>query len=254
MDRVDGRKCVALPGRVAWQMGLVLLVALAAAGLTGVRSSGAADEKDAPPDPAARAREAALRRRSVNKLKQLALAMHNYHSVNGSFPAAAVFDKDGKPLLSWRVLLLPYLEEQKLYNDFHLDEPWDSAHNKKLLERMPKTYQLDIPGQKPNETVYVGLAGKGTVFDGKKGVKITDITDGTSNTVMFVESARGVPWSKPEDLPYDPAKPLPKLGLISSGGSAAFCDGSVRFIATGTPEATIRALITRNGGEVPGAF
>jgi hypothetical protein len=226
---------------------LALVTGLAVAGLFGIRGSVSADEKSAP---AEKLSEIALRRQSVNKLKQLALAMHNYHSVNGSFPAAAVYGKDGKPLLSWRVVLLPYLDENKLFNEFHLDEAWDSEHNKKLLERMPKTYRLQYEGQKPDETVYVGLTGKGTIFDGKKGVKIQDITDGTSNTVLFVESARPVPWTKPDDLPYDADKPLPKLGIIPSGFDAAFADGSVRWLKASVPVETLRALITRNGGEV----
>src|SRR6202789_1676353 len=86
------------------------------------------------------AREAARRAQCVNNLKQIGLAMHNYHSANDAFPMPAITDKDGKPLLSRRVAILPYIEKQELYNKFKLEEPWDSPHNKALLKEMPTTY------------------------------------------------------------------------------------------------------------------
>jgi hypothetical protein len=198
-------------------------------------------------------REAAARIQSVNNLKQLALAMHSYHDANNSFPPHAVYSKDGKPLLSWRVLLLPYIDQNKLYEEFKLDEPWDSEHNKKLLEKMPVLFAC--PGAKtgPTDTVYQAFVGPGAGFEGKKGVKIPDITDGTSNTIMFVEAAAAVPWTKPEDLAFDPAKPLPKLGGHFKGGfNAAIFDGSVRFISNAVKAETLKAAITRNGGETLG--
>jgi prepilin-type processing-associated H-X9-DG protein len=189
---------------------------------------------------------------SQNNLKQIVLAMHNYHDSMGAFPPAALCDKDGKPLLSWRVAILPYVEQANLYNQFKLDEPWDSAHNKKLLERMPPIYS---PGQvktkEPNTTFYQVFVGKGAGFEGRQGLRITDFTDGTSNTVLVVEAGDPVPWTKPEDLPYDDKKPLPKVGgLHPDGFNAAFADGSVRFLRKAIKEETLRALITRNGGEV----
>jgi hypothetical protein len=200
----------------------------------------------------ARMRQSAARSLSQNNLKQLALAMHNYHSTYGHFPAAASYDKNGKALLSWRVELLPYLEQQELYKQFKLDEPWDSPDNKKLLAKMPSVFAA--PGSRGgSDTVYQGFTGKGTIFEGKKGIDIRDILDGTSNTIMFVEAANAVPWTKPEDLPYDPDKPLPKLGGLFPGGfNAALCDGSVRFVPKTVSEKTLRAAITRSGGEVLG--
>jgi prepilin-type processing-associated H-X9-DG protein len=196
-------------------------------------------------------RESANRITSQNNLKQLALAVHNYESTFTTLPPAAVYSKDGKPLLSWRVLLLPYLEQETLYNEFKLDEPWDSEHNKKLLDKMPKVF--DAPGAKglkPGMTVYRAFTGKGTVFEGVKGIRFTDITDGTSNTLLFVEAAEAVPWTKPDDLPFVPGK-LPKLGGLFKGGfNAAMCDGSVRFFPATIKAKTLEALITRNGGEV----
>ena len=198
-------------------------------------------------------RGAAARMQVQNNLKQIGLALHNYHDVNGAFPPQATYDKNGKPLLSWRVFILPYIEQDNLYKQFHLDEPWDSEHNKKLLAQMPKVYAspADEKSLEDHLTHYQGFFGKGAFFEGKKGIKITDITDGTSNTLMIVEASKAVPWSKPEDIPFDPAKELPKLGLPGAQGfQAGFCDGSVRFISHTIKPQTLRSLITRAGGEV----
>lgn len=213
---------------------------------------------------------AVARVQTRNNLKAIAFAMHNYNDTMGSFPPAATFGKDGKPLLSWRVLILPYIDQQELYKEFHLDEPWDSAHNKKLLERMPKTYL--IPGQKEKTaTYYQVFVGESTIFERRnaggaeggstpaglggasggggatgpgsggassqpvgtppggggdaqagaaattatdsgvvqRGLRISDIIDGTSNTLLVVEGGSPVPWTKPEDLPYAPPANCP---------------------------------------------
>ena len=205
-------------------------------------------------DAVQKVREASARIQSANNLKQLALAMHNYHDATGHFPPAAVYDKNGKPLLSWRVLLLPYLDQNTLYQQFKLDEPWDSDNNKKLLEKMPAVFAapMDEQALKNHETHYQGFVGKGSIFDGKKGVSLTDITDGTSNTIMFAEAGKAVPWTKPDDLAFE-GKLLPKVGgLFPNIFQAAMCDGSVRGIPMSIKEETLRAAITRNGGEVLG--
>jgi hypothetical protein len=207
-------------------------------------------------DAVRKVREAAARAQSQNNLKQIAIAMHNYLDTNKTFPAQAIYDKDGKPLLSWRVMILPYIEANDLYKQFKLDEAWDSPHNKKLLARIPKTYQA--PAGKPKHpfgTFYQGFAGKGAFFDGKMGVGIADILDGTSNTIMVIEAPKDVPWTKPEDVAFDPDKALPKMASMYGSGifNAALCDGSVRAISLNITEATLKAAITRNGGEVLGA-
>jgi hypothetical protein len=199
-----------------------------------------------------KAREAASRAQSSNNLKQIALAMHNYHDTNGSLPPQATYDKNGKPMLSWRVMILPYIEQQNLYKQFHLDEPWDSEHNKKILAQMPRLYASpsDEKTLKDHTTHYQGFVGKGAFFEGKKGLRFpADFTDGTSNTLMIVEASKTVPWTKPEDIPYDAGKPLPKLGLPGVRGFlASMCDGSVRFISDKVSEKTLRNAITRNDG------
>jgi prepilin-type processing-associated H-X9-DG protein len=201
-----------------------------------------------------RVQEAARRAQSANNLKQLGLAMHNYaDTYGGTLPAHAIYSGDGKPLLSWRVQILPFIEGDQLYKQFKLDEPWDSKHNKKLLDKMPITYLT--PTEKPapkGYTYYQAFVGKGAAFEGKKGLRFpADFPDGTSNTIWFAEGAKAVPWTKPEDLVYQPGKPLPKLGgAFSKGFNAAFCDGSVRFLRKTIKERTLRLYITRNDGEV----
>jgi Protein of unknown function (DUF1559) len=207
--------------------------------------------------------KAAKRMLISNDLKLLALSVHNYSDTfNGRMPAAAIYDKNGKPLLSWRVTILPYIEQFPLYNEFHLDEPWDSDHNKKLLEKMPTTFAPpDSQAFKDHETFLQAFVGKGTVFESPAAPKpgpapnglrlAADITDGTSNTILFVEAAKSVPWTKPEDIPFDSGKLLPKVGGLSKGGfMVALCDGSVRFFPLTIKEDNLRAWITRNGGEI----
>src|SRR5262249_52020517 len=143
----------------------------------------------------------------------LALAMHGFLDDNGHFPPAAVFNKDGKPLLSWRVLILPYLDQKELFQKFKLDEPWDSANNKKLLAQMPKVYAPVRAKEKmPDATFYQVFTGKRTIFEGTRGARIADITDGTSTTILIIEAGAAVPWTKPADLVFDEKKALPKLG------------------------------------------
>ncbi len=194
----------------------------------------------------------AARAASANSLKIIGLAMHNYHDANRSFPAAAIHGKDGKPLLSWRVALLPYLEQNNLYRQFKLDEPWDSEHNKKLLAKIPQVY-APIAGnaKEPHSTYFRVFTGPGTLFEGDKGQRIAAVTDGTSNTILAVEAGAAVPWTKPDELPFTPAGKLPKLGGLSQGGfNILMADGSVRFIRRDFDAQTLRGAITRNGGEV----
>jgi Protein of unknown function (DUF1559) len=207
-------------------------------------------------------REAAGRAQGSNNLKQLGLAMHNYHDVNGKM-ASNIYDKNGKPILSWRVHMLPYIEQDNLYRQFKLDEPWDSDNNKRLIESMPKVYMVpNAKPTKPGTTFYQGFTcAKGTsprsffIDDPKGRTSFAQITDGTSNSLMIVEAAEAVVWTKPDDLVYDPKKDLPKLGGHSANGfNALFGDGSVRFIRDMVDKMTLKALVTIDGGEVTGDY
>jgi RNA polymerase sigma factor (sigma-70 family) len=191
------------------------------------------------------------RGKSSRKLMELGLAMQNFAQDRGRYPAAAI-RKDGKPLLSWRVALLPFLDEKALHDKFHLDEPWDSPHNKALLDEMPAIY-APVTGKKEeskHSTYYQVFAGPGALFGGDEGSRRKDIKDGAGLTIMIVEAAKPVPWTKPDDLSFDKEKPLPELGGLFKGGFHILCaNGSVRFLdRTNKPE-VLRALITPNGGE-----
>jgi hypothetical protein len=185
----------------------------------------------------------------IGKLKFLALAMHNYHAVNGTLPPAAVTAPDGTPLLSWRVLLLPYLGQFNLSKQFDLSEPWDGPHNGKLLSPMPTAF--DPAGRTAGTditTYYQVFTGKRTAFEGTKGLDFKHgFPDGTSTTILVVEAAKPVPWAAPLDVRYDPDKPLPELGGVRPGEFlVAMVDGSVRYVSRKVSEKTLRAAITRN--------
>ncbi len=199
-------------------------------------------------------RESAARMASSNNLMMIGMALQNYHDEHNALPEPYQRTKDGKPGLSWRVALLPYLGEDALYKEFHLDEPWDSEHNKKLLSRMPKIYaHPGTPGD-GTQTYYQVFVGKGTAFDPETKVNFTSIPDGTSNTIAVVEAAKPVPWTAPEDLPFTPNGPLPQLGVLPSGALILLCDGGIKTLPPGTPPSTVRALITRNGNELVPPF
>jgi prepilin-type processing-associated H-X9-DG protein len=203
-------------------------------------------------------RTTARRAQSVNNMKQIGLAMHNYASVHGHFPPPVVIGPDGKTPHSWRVEILPYLEQQPLYNAYRMDEPWDGPNNRKLIDLMPATFVSPESRSKSVPSYYV-LTGKHTIFNGTKGTDFAQITDGTSNTIAAVEAVRDIPWTKPEDIPFDPpgdnildpAVIVPQLGGLSADGfNALFADGSVRFIKNSINPITLKALFTRDGGEV----
>jgi hypothetical protein len=193
---------------------------------------------------AERLAENARRRPVENNLKQITLGTINRTDINGGkMPAVAILDKTRKPLLSWRVTILPYIEQDALYKEFHLDEPWDSDHNKKLIAKMPKVYAG--PSAKLNEqgkTVFLAPTGKGTAWPGTDELRYpASFIDGTSNTILFVvaDDAHAVEWTKPDDLTIDPKKP--QTGLAVMGGRFMFgmADGSVHTTKTTISKETL---------------
>ncbi len=230
--------------------------------------------------------QAAARLKSVNNLKQIMLALHNFESANGHFPPAVVYGPDGKPWHSWRVLILPYLEQADLYNQYDFGQPWDSEQNKKVLDQMPAVYRDPLNGDaKGNATHYAVAVGKHTLFP-PEGAKIEDpeqptfngpgatriamILDGTSNTLAVgpVAPDKKIPWTKPEDIPFGDDLSSPEFSIGGAKGFAApvktkgadgkengaaplaFADGSVRIIASTIQRQVLDALMTRDGGEV----
>ena len=188
----------------------------------------------------------------MNNLKQIGVAMHNYHDAHRTFPPAYQADASGRPLLSWRVLILPYLGQDALYREFHLDEPWDSDHNKKLIERIPAVYQSPGTAAGSGKTNYLTVRGPNTVFPGKDCVGFSDITDGAANTVLVVEASnqKAVVWTKPDDLEYNDADPAAGImGLCRDGFLATLCDGSAIQIRSSLDSGAIRCLFLRNDGK-----
>jgi beta-lactamase regulating signal transducer with metallopeptidase domain len=238
----------------------VAAVALAAACAAGIRGSAAGDDRGAagsssvvasaenPAD--LQATDApAKARKSMNNLKQMALAMHNYHDKAKHFPPAVIMGPDGKTPHSWRVELLPFLEEKALYDAYRMNEPWDSPANKKILEQMPDVFRSPYDDPKSTNSGYYVITGPGTLFDGTKGIAISAIKDGTSNTLLVVESKQNIPWTKPEDIPFDQEKPVPTLGGFVKGQfRAALGDGSARRFETEKVKSHLKWLIMPNDG------
>jgi len=229
------------------------------------------------------ARTAAGRNQSINNLKQIALATHMYHDTHNRLPPQAIRSKDGKPLLSWRVALLPYLDASPLYKEFHLDEPWDSEHNKKLIEKMPAPFASPHLGdmrkaqgltsyvaplsRQPPATFVPPAPGAApptpakrmplAIFDDPAGAALRQITDGTSNTILILEAHpnSAVPWTKPDDVVIDAEDLAAKLrGQPDNAFAAAFADGSVRMIKLTVDPKVLLRLLQMNDGQAVGEY
>ena len=196
-------------------------------------------------------RQAARRVQSMNNLRQIGLAMFNFESAYGSFPSTAALDENEKPVLSWRVAILPFIEQNQLFNEFNLDEPWDSEHNLALLERMPEVYKHPDRTTEPGYTVYQAAVGEDTYLRLDEVTTFGQITDGTSNTIMMVEvdEENAVPWTKPDDYEVDEVKP--GVGMFVNGiANVLIGDGSVQTLSESIDPEMLKAMFTRDGGEV----
>ena len=199
----------------------------------------------------------------ASNLQKIMLAMHCYHDVYRTFPPAYTVDENGNKLHSWRVLLLPFLEQQALYDAIKLDEPWNSESNRKARETIVPVYQCHktglSTGLSPNRgptTDYAAVIGREAAFEENgKSVVISDFTDGTSNTIVFVERATPILWMQPDDITFEEAckgigvSPQGIANAHEAGSHAAVCDGSTRFLPNDVAPKTLRAILTRNGGE-----
>jgi hypothetical protein len=211
-------------------------------------------------------REYARRSTCNNNLKQIMLALHNYHSQYGSFPPAYIADENGKPMHSWRVLILPFMAHRDLYDQYRFDEPWDGPNNLKLAAT--RIYEYECPEQDasgPPMTSYLAVVGPGTAWPGAKGTNFKDFPGGTSDKIMIVEVANsGISWMEPRDLDLatiapgvNPAKGLGVSSLHREvswsrrllGAHVGMADGSTKFLPTGTsPDELRRMLLLRQPG------
>lgn len=212
-----------------------------------------------------------------NRLKQIGVAMHNYHDTHGHWPPAVVNGPDGKPWHSWRVLLLPYLEQKKLYDRYKYDEPWNGPNNKKLLAEMPDVFRNPVHDDKDGtNTHFAAIVGKNTVLVSVKVgsdsddanlrgqmTRIRDITDGTANTLMIgtISPSKKTPWLKPEDVTL--GETAPKLGEKDGfstdftsnkdkAGLFLLADGSTIALKSSASRTLLSRLFIRNDGNVIG--
>lgn len=209
-------------------------------------------------------REAARRSSCGNNLKQIGLAVHiradKFSRAGDSYLPTDICDRNGRPLLSWRVAILPFLgeEEAALYEQFHLDESWDSPHNRELLSRMPPVYVCpsSTVAIAEGKTTYMGVKGEGYFLDSAEPPDergFAAFRDGTSRTVIAVELPEGfaVEWTRP-----DPVMPDPEIWLDAPGHHAGslfgvlMADGSTRFLSSRVSPRSLRAMFTINGADV----
>ncbi len=199
-------------------------------------------------------REAPRRAMCVNNLKQIGLALHSYHEAHGSLPPAAIADQAGRPLLSWRVALLPYLDQGELYAKFRLDEPWDGPHNRPLIAAMPSTFACPSDrdrDRKPGMANYQVVVGPAAAFRPDfRPVRFEDVADGLEATLLVGESRQVVPWTKPDDRAADAHLASFGLGGAHPGGfNACFADTRVRFLKQTIDPKVLAGVLTRGGGE-----
>jgi hypothetical protein len=206
-----------------------------------------------------------------NNLKQIMIGLWSYHEEHGSFPPAFIADESGKPIHSWRVLLLPYLDANPLYEQYRFDEPWDGPNNSKLHAEIIELYQCphdSFWGENQN-TNYVAIVGKQTAWPGSKSASHADIKDGEENTIILVEVENsGIHWMEPRDLEFDTMsfQINDPTGNSIRGNhrfekgklfwkrkipcvNAATCDGSARSLPHSIDETTLKALLTIDGKE-----
>lgn len=201
------------------------------------------------------ARDAARRVQTMNNLKIIAMAIQGYEVDHGQFPWAAQ-GEEGKPPVSWRVRILPYLEQKTLYDQYHFDEAWDSEHNRTLQDLMPEVFKSVQAEAGTNRTNIAAIVGPGTMWPPEGDFHVRDIIDGTSNTIMLIESnGLDIPWMEPRDMSIDDFvkginQPGGPQGSFRRGLIVALADGAVVTLSPETNSTDLRALATTSGGEV----
>ena len=203
-------------------------------------------------------REGARRSQCKNNLKQILLALHNYHDVYQAFPPAWTVDASGRRMHSWRTLILPYLDQRPLYEQIDLTKPWNDPVNLEAAKQVPFAYRCPSATHDPGQTIYMALVGEDAFLRPTTARPISEITDGTSNTVAVIEvtAKQAVPWMAPQDA--DPKIFVGMKGQTEShhtgGEHVGMADGAVRFLSSDLDEETRKGLFTATGGETIGEF
>lgn len=202
-----------------------------------------------------RAPEASARTVCKNNLKAIGLAMHEYHDHFGTFPPAVTYNAQGKPMHSWRVLILPYLDQESLYSTYRMNEPWDSPNNIRLQSKMPSVFACP---KSQNDAVagitsYAGIAAPNSILNPVSCTRVEDITDGANNTLMVAEvDGAKIPWTEPKDLAFAvgiSSRPETLWSQHTGGFHALFADGTVRYIWAGIDSEQLLGMTTLNGAE-----
>ena len=200
----------------------------------------------------------ALRMAAQGHLNQLAMALHNYHDIHGTFPPAYIPDENSQPMHSWRVLILPYIAQQALYAEYRFEEPWNSPHNLGLAERMPAVFRSPTEPLSRSNTNMVVIVGPGTAFPGAEPTKLTDFTDGTENCILLTEIARSdICWLEPRDLDTTTMsfrvndRTRPSISAAHWRSPYVVFADTIRgyLVPLDTPPDDLKALTTIAGGE-----
>lgn len=208
--------------------------------------------------PSVSSRPASPRTQCRNSLKQIGLALQNYHDTYGSFPPAYIADANGKPMHSWRVLILPFMDLPGVYRQYRFDEPWDSPHNLQLVERFTgDVFHCPSDSAPGRFTNYVAVVGQKTAWPGATSLALSQIADGPANTILLVEYSGGdILWTEPRDLDYS-SMPLMLNPARGAGVSSAhrvrahvlMSDGSAHYLDNSTDPEQLRRMLERDDGE-----
>jgi hypothetical protein len=210
--------------------------------------------------------EAVQRQLCISNIKQLGLAIHSYEAANGKFPSAITRDESGKPLHSWRTLILPHLNQRALSTRYRLKQPWNSPVNAQIASTSIPTYECPLHADAAASTTYFAVVDPRTPWPPDRGLTYRELRDGASRTILLLEAPhKQTPWAKPEDLSFDEAvdmlttRPKPAKATHEStpgyfykpvpGLLCVYADGHVGFVPRPLPRNVAVALFTASAGE-----
>lgn len=192
------------------------------------------------------AREDARRQACQDNLRRITAALLQYEAQHGSLPPAYLADEQGHPLHSWRVLILPFLDQQELYEKYSFDEPWDGPHNRRLAARMPAVFRCPASSGGAPTTSYALVTGPGLVFEADRSLSTDAIAaaDGRQHTILVLENpAAQINWLEPRDLTLPLATGSAHPAVVNAG----FADGHVQALSKGIARQVLTSLLKVNG-------